>query len=227
MVNYAVDPDLLGPLVPHGTELDSHQGHTFLSVVAFRFLRTRVLGIAIPLHRDFEELNLRFYVRREVAGELRRAVVFVREVVPRRAIAAVARAVYNEPYVALPMQSQVKGTPPTVTYGWHGAGRWQRLSARAVSPATLPERGSHEEFISHHLWGYTRQRDGGTLEYRVAHPPWSIWPATDVQVAADFVHLYGPAIAAALTLPVSVFVAVGSQVVVYRPRRLHVRKTAA
>ena len=227
MVNYAVDPAVLTPLVPSGTELDTHQGRTFLSVVAFRFLRTRLLGIPIPFHRNFEEMNLRFYVRRDVAGEVRRAVVFVKEIVPRRGIAALARAVYNEPYVALPMRSRVEGSPPIVDYGWRCAGRWQRLSARAVGPATLPESGSHEEFISDHLWGYTRQRDGGTIEYRVAHPSWQVWRATDFRLEADFNDLYGPTLAGTLKQPASVFIAAGSEVTVYRPRRLRLTQGAA
>ena len=96
MLNYVVDPALLAPMVPRGTELDSFDGRTYMSLVGFRFERTRVRGIWIPLHSDFDEVNLRFYVRRRVSGEIRRGVVFIREVVPRWAIAAVARAVYGE-----------------------------------------------------------------------------------------------------------------------------------
>src|SRR6187455_2734884 len=103
MLNYEVDPAILLDLVPAGTELDLWQGRTLVSVVDFRFLRTRVLGLAIPWHIDFEEVNLRFYVRREASEGLRRGVVFVKEIVPRRAIAWLARLLYNENYVALPM----------------------------------------------------------------------------------------------------------------------------
>lgn len=55
MLNFVADPALLKPSVPLGTELDFHQGETFVSLVGFRFLRTRMLGLPIPLHRDFEE----------------------------------------------------------------------------------------------------------------------------------------------------------------------------
>ena len=101
MLNYRVDPALLEPFVPRGTTLDRWQGAAYVSLVGFLFRDTRVLGVPIPLHRDFEEVNLRIYVRREVGGELRRGVTFIREIVPRRAIASVARIAYNEPYVAL------------------------------------------------------------------------------------------------------------------------------
>ena len=87
MLNYVVDPRLIGPLVPPGTEIDYEDGQTFLSIVGFLFLDTRLLGLPIPLHRNFEEVNLRFYVRKKSADTWRRGVVFIRELVPRRAIA--------------------------------------------------------------------------------------------------------------------------------------------
>jgi uncharacterized protein len=98
MLNFAVAPSVLQPFVPEGTELDSWQGITFVSLVGFLFANTRILGVSIPVHRTFEEVNLRFYVRRTLAGEVRRGVTFIRELVPRIAIAATARAIYNEPY---------------------------------------------------------------------------------------------------------------------------------
>jgi uncharacterized protein YqjF (DUF2071 family) len=220
MLNYEVEPRLLVPLVPAGTELDRHGGLVFLSVVAFRFLNTRIRGFAIPWHRDFVELNLRFYVRREVDGQVRRGVVFIREVVPRLAIAAIARMVYNEPYVSLPMRSRVDPSPPAVRYEWYVGGRWQTLRARSESEPVIPAAGSHEEFITDHAWGYTRQRDGGTVEYQVEHERWGVRPARDIGIDADLGTLYGDALGAALTTPDSAFIVDGSPVRVYRPIRL-------
>src|SRR5713101_1040010 len=108
MLNFEVDPTVLRPLVPAGTELDDWRSRTFVSVVGFLFLNTRVLGIPIPFHRDFEEVNLRFYVRRKMSDGWRRAVVFVKELVPRAAIALTARMVYGENYVALPMNHRIE-----------------------------------------------------------------------------------------------------------------------
>src|SRR5688572_22928209 len=103
---------MLAALVPHGTALDLWRGRCLVSVVGFRFLDTRVLGVPVPGHRDFDEVNLRFYVRRaHDDGALRRGVTFVREIVPRRAIALVARATYNEPYCTLPMCSVAPRRP--------------------------------------------------------------------------------------------------------------------
>src|SRR6266513_2477095 len=116
MLNYEVDRSVLARRVPPGTELDSWGGVVYVSVVGFLFLKTRVLGVPIPGHRNFEEVNLRFYVRRKADGEWRRGVVFVKEIVPRRAIAAVARGLYGENYVAMPMSHAIDGR--RVEYRW-------------------------------------------------------------------------------------------------------------
>ncbi|HTO08358.1 MAG TPA: DUF2071 domain-containing protein, partial [Myxococcota bacterium] len=108
MLNYEIDPAVLEPRVPAGTELDAWSGRTFVSVVGFRFLRTRVLGVPVPYHVDFDEVNLRFYVRRKSGADWRRGVVFVKEIVPRRAIALVARVAYAENYVAHPMRHSIR-----------------------------------------------------------------------------------------------------------------------
>ena len=129
MLNYEIDPTVLRPLIPKGTELDPWNGRYFVSVVGFLFLQTRVLGVPIPFHRNFEEVNLRFYVRRQARDGWRRGVVFVKEIVPRIAIAAVARWIYNENYVACPMSSSVRlpdearGTPGWAEYRWTNRGR--------------------------------------------------------------------------------------------------------
>lgn len=213
MLNYEVGPELLLPHVPAGTELDRHEGHCFASVVAFQFRNTRVLGVPIPFHRHFTELNLRFYVRR---GD-RRGVVFVREVVPRALIALTARLVYNEPYLSLPMRSVVSGA---VRHEWKLGSRWHSLSGAPKGDAVVPAPGSHEEFITDHAWGYTRQRDGGTIEYHVEHERWAVRRATDLVIEADLASLYGPVLGAALTRPVSAFIVEGSPVTVGRPVRL-------
>jgi uncharacterized protein YqjF (DUF2071 family) len=224
MLNFEMDPGVLLPLVPAGTTLDPWQDRALVSVVGFRFLDTRLRGLPIPGHRDFDEVNLRFYVRREVGGEVRRGVVFVRELVPRAAIAWLARRAYNEPYRAVPMRSTVPaaGAPPgRLVYAWRIGGRWQHVAATAVGEAAVPPSDSEAAFITHHLWGYTRQPDGGTLEYEVEHPRWGVWRAEAPALEADVAELYGPAFVPALERPpVSALIADGSPVVVFRPRRV-------
>jgi hypothetical protein len=238
MLNYEVDPALLARHVPAGTELDLWQGRCLVSVVGFMFLRTRVLGLPIPGHRDFEEVNLRFYVRHPAADGWRRGVVFIREIVPRWAIAWLARTVYGEPYVALPMRHHVdcRDDDPLalrgggrVHYGWRTAHGWVGIDARLGAAPAAPAPGSEEEFITEHYWGYTAAGDGRTTEYGVEHPPWRVWPveactfgAVDATVTgAAVTDLYGAGfVAPLLEQPVSAFVAEGSELVVRRGRRI-------
>lgn len=224
MLNYAVDPALLRPLVPAGTELDEWGGVTYASIVGFLFQRTKVLGIPIPFHRDFEELNLRFYVRRKGPEGWRRGVVFVKEVVPRVAIAAVARWIYGENYVALPMRHRVELSPRTggsVEYGWRTGGRWASVRAEVRGPARPLVEGSEEEFITEHYWGYAAQRDGGCVEYQVEHPRWNVWRAEQAVLDCDVAALYGPAFAGPLSAPPrSALVADGSPIIVRQGRRI-------
>jgi len=225
MLNYRVDLALLAPLVPRGTVLDTWQGATYVSVVGFLFRHTRVLGLPVPFHRNFEEVNLRFYVRRDDARGVRRGVVFVKEIVPRRAIAAVARLAYNEPYVARPMRHSLEvddaGLPSRAAYSWRQSGAWCRLAVETSGAATAIAQGSEAEFITEHYWGYTRQRDGGTVEYSVLHPRWNVWQARAASLDGDMSAVYGEAFGAVLgRQPDSAFLADGSAIVVGMPRHI-------
>jgi hypothetical protein len=213
--------------VPAGTVLDSWEGRTFVSLVGFRFLDTRVLGLPVPFHRHFDEVNLRFYVRREHPDGPRRGVVFVKEIVPRRAIAWLARTLYGENYIALPMRHDVEMPhveapgPGHAAYEWRFRGRWQRLAATVDGPAAPAAPGSQEEFITEHYWGYARRRGDTTVEYQVEHPRWRVWRATAAELRCDVAALYGPEFAEALSRePSSAFVADGSMVTVRRGARL-------
>jgi uncharacterized protein len=216
LLNYDLEPELLRPFVPPGTELDAFEGRTLVSIVGFRFLRTRVLGLAIPGLSDFEEVNLRFYVRRREADGWRRGVVFVREIVPSRIIAATARICYGEPYMAMPMHHEIRedGVRRRIRYAWRSGGRWNSLSAMTEgSPKEIRE-GSEEEFILEHYWGYTaRGRCSG--EYRVEHPKWRIWQGLSEELDCDIAAIYGERFLAPLSAsPSSCIVAEGSPIVV-------------
>jgi uncharacterized protein YqjF (DUF2071 family) len=218
MSNYVVDPRLLAPLVPPGTEIDFENGETFLSVVGFLFLDTRLLGLPIPLHRDFEEVNLRFYVRRKSADTWRRGVVFIRELVPKRAIATIARTFYGEPYLAVPMKHEIEHVDlrVKVAYSWRRGSKWESLEMSASGePQSIPA-SSHAEFITEHYWGYTSLRNG-CGEYRVEHPRWKIWNASHFELNADIATLYGQQFAEALSQPPrSAFIADGSPITIQR-----------
>src|ERR1043166_7506222 len=156
MLNFVVDPRLIAPLVPPGTEIDYENGETFISVVGLLFLGTRLRGLPIPMHRDFEEVNLRFYVRKKSADTWRRGVVFIRELVPRRAVALIARAFYGEHYFAVPMRHDIEHVDLTldVKYAWRRAGKWESLEMAATGEPQSFRAGSHAKVITEHSWGY-------------------------------------------------------------------------
>jgi uncharacterized protein YqjF (DUF2071 family) len=217
MLNYRVDPAVLAGRVPAGCELEDWNGDALVSVVGFRFLQTRVLGLSVPLHRNFDEVNLRFYVRRKVDSLWRRGVVFVREIVPRRAIALLANGVYSESYVAMPMRSEIDSVTGRLSYAWRRDGVWERVGAEWRGPWSIPNDGDEASFITEHYWGYSRRRAGQTIEYEVEHRPWRVALATDAVLECDITALYGPEFREALAAPpYSALVAEGSPIVVQR-----------
>ena len=215
MLNYAVDPSLLQSLVPAGTELDTFEGKTYISLVGFEFNRARVLGFAVPFHQNFEEVNLRFYVRR---GS-KRGVVFIRELVPRYAVAAIARWAFNENYSCVPMSHRIEAG--NVEYGWTLGSERCAMSIEIAGECFLPREGSLSQFITEHYWGYAAQKGGGCLEYEVQHPPWSVWNATSASFSGNVDALYGHEFAQVLKRrPDSAFLAKGSAVTVFKGKRI-------
>jgi uncharacterized protein len=222
MLNYEVDPGFLQSYVPRGTELDQFEGRTFISLVGFRFLRTKLFGLAsVPFHANFDEVNLRLYVRPREGGKIRRGVVFIREIVPRAGIALVARLAYGENYSSRPMRHSVSLSPTggLARYEWRLGSEWCGLEAHATAIAAQPAEGSFEQFITEHYWGYSAGR-GQCFEYRVAHQPWNVWTTSAARFHGNDDSLYGPQLGAILRrAPDSALVADGSPVIVFTARR--------
>lgn len=216
MVNYAVDKSLLNKYLPYGTELDLWDNTCYISLVGFMFMNTRVCGIKIPFHTNFEEVNLRFYVRYKNDREWKRGVVFIKEIVPRPALVFIANTIYHENYETMPMKHAWNTTNNTVTveYQWKKK-RWHTLKIVAEkSPCPVTE-GSEEEFITEHYWGYTKVSNLKTSEYAVEHPRWLVYRTKDYLVNADFGILYGSEFDFLKNeIPKSVFLAEGSSIVV-------------
>ncbi len=223
MLNFTIDPHILEPYVPAGTELDFHLGRTYVSVVGFQFVNTKALGIPLLFHRHFEEVNLRFYIVRQTPEGSRRGVVFVREIAPKWLVSLAARWFYNEQYVTMPMRHQVElptGGEGFVRYEWRHRQRWNGVSVNIHGEPSAPRTGSEEEFITEHYWGYTKQPDGGAIEYQVEHPPWHIWQGSAARYDCDVEAIYGKQFMPYLREPASAFVADGSPVLVRRGQRI-------
>jgi len=217
MINYEVDPDILKPYLPAYTELDLWQGKALVSMVGFMFLNTKVLGIKWPFHVNFEEVNLRFYVRYFDGKQWKRGAVFISEIVPLFAIPLVANNLYNEHYKAMPMRHTVIATADERTeylYEWKLNQQWNKLGATVNNTYVPIEGGSAEEFIFKHYWGYNAINSITTLEYAVEHIPWQIAPVSNPVFEADVATLYGKHFETYLKQPYSAFFAKGSEVVV-------------
>jgi len=226
MLNYEVDPAILKPYTPAGTELDIWQGKALVSMVGFLFHDTRVLGIKWPFHVNFEEVNLRFYVR-YLDGEVwKRGAVFISEIVPKPAIAIIANSLYREHYKALPMRHSVTmlGVDQTqYLYEWKLKGRWSKLGATVGNELFDIAPNSAEEFILEHYWGYNIWNETITMQYQVQHVSWQIRQVTDCVFDADVAALYGAAFVPYLQgNPYSAFFANGSAIGVRMGERIRV-----
>lgn len=222
MANFAIDPKLLHPYLPSGTELDLWSDNCYVSLVGFLFRRVRLRGLPIPFHTTFPEVNLRFYVRVKTAEGWRRGVVFIKEIVPRPAITLVANVFYGEPYQTLPMQYLIKEEEQRleVSYGWR-LKQWHSLSVVADTTTVPIGAGSEEEFITEHYWGYTKQRAQHTNAYEVVHPRWDMYPVQAWAIEADFGLVYGPQFSFLTgATPQSVLLAEGSPIAVQAGGRL-------
>ncbi len=219
MANYEVAPEILQNRLPKSVSLDFHEGKCFVSLVAFMFLDTRVLKIPVPFHINFEEVNLRFYVKREAENETKRGVVFVKEIVPRLAIATVARVFYGEPYEAWRMNHEKNGK--SLSYGWWKGDTRHNIKVEIGANMGVPTANSHGEFIIEHYWGYTSRGAQRTDEYKVEHPKWELFNIEKHEIKVDFGELYGAEFAFLNgTQPHSIFMAKGSDVAVYKGAKL-------
>ncbi len=224
LANYLVEPSLLKKYLPAGTELDFWNDRCYVSLVGFRFLKTKVLGVAIPFHQDFEEVNLRFYMRFKDGKEWKRGVVFIKEIVPKAAITFFANHLYGENYQTLPMRHVLEKSENgswSVAYGWRVAGDWNWLKAKTGSQSAAFLPGSEEEFITEHYWGYTKWNDRKTSEYQVEHPAWRVYPVLEHQILVNGEWLYGKPFGEILNRkPDSIFMAEGSEVAVRMGRNI-------
>ncbi len=213
--NYKIDPAVLLPYLPAGTELDYWNNTCYVSLVGFMFLNTKIKGIAVPFHRNFEEFNLRFYVRFKDKGEWKRGVVFIKEIVPKKMICLVAQLLYGEHYYYHPMKNSLRETIDTkeIKYEWLVNKEWNYLSAVTAKEAVPATENSEEEFITEHYWGYTKMAENKTSAYNVVHPKWNIHKVLSFDLFCNAAVLYSDAFKHCLAKqPTSVFMADGSAV---------------
>ena len=222
LAQYAVDREILLKYLPPNTELDDWQGKYYVSLVGFMFIDVKLRGLNIPFHTNFEEVNLRFYVRYKDGEELKRGVVFIKEIVPLPAITFVANTIYKENYQTLPMKHVwiEQEHQLEVDYLWKSNKKWNKFSVTTSSKAQEILIGSEEEFITEHYWGYTKIGANRTSEYGVEHPRWEAYPIKDYSIDVDFGINYGREFAfLSNTKPNSVMLAEGSEIRVMKGKK--------
>lgn len=220
MLNYEVPEAILMPYLPKGTCLDLRNGKAFVSIVGFMFNNTKVFGINWPLHTNFEEVNLRFYIKRLDGTQWKRGVAFISEIVPKPIIAHTANLLYNEHYKAMPMRHaiEIKEDNINVKYEWKYKSSWNAIQLNAQNNPYAIGKNTDEEFIFEHYWGYNQVSEKKVIEYGVEHERWQVFPVKDYKLYCNIEDLYGKAFLPYLSQnPHSVFLAKGSSVIVRKP----------
>ena len=220
MINYVVDPAVLQRYLPPYTQLDTFNNKTLVSVVGFMFNDTKVFGLRWPFHINFEEVNLRFYVKHFDGIAWKRGVVFVSEIVPSPVISFFANTLYHEHYSAKKMSHQtiLQNGELAISYKWRHNHKWNQIEMTADASLTEIKAGSEEEFIFEHYWGYNKYNSFTTIEYEVEHVTWQIHKVINWQLDCDVAGLYGQELASYLQAqPTSVFLAKGSDVIIRKP----------
>lgn len=222
MANYIIDPKILQKYVPPHTELDFYKDNCYVSLIGFMFMNTRIKGIKVPFHVNFEEVNLRFYVRYQEGKEWRRGAVFISEIVSKPMIALVANTLFHEHYEILKTKHtwEMEHDSLKVSYQWKKKD-WYKMEVEAQHHPAPFIKGSEEEFITEHYWGYTLAGKNRSLEYAVEHPSWEIYQVEKYQIQADFEDLYGKDFAFLnQQKPNSVFLVEGSEVLIRDGRKI-------
>jgi uncharacterized protein len=191
LATYDIDPSMLDEHLPPGCVADVREDRAFVSLVAFDFLNTRVLGIRWPGYVNFPEVNLRAYVRH---ADGRRGVTFISELVPQKLVARMARWTHNEPYEAIPMRSRFLESDASIEVDHivTVAGKSRRIRCNAQKPLWTPAADSAEVFFKEHAWGFGTSRRGKLITYNVQHPHWQVYTNPQLKLESwSFAEVYG------------------------------------
>lgn len=225
LFNYEVDAQILEKYLPAGTEIDIWNNKCYVSLVGFMFKNTKVLGLKVPFHINFEEVNLRFYVKRFENGEWKRGVVFIKEIVPKKAITFIANTLYQEHYETQKMRHEIieNENSNSFIYQWKNDKEWNTIEIETKKDKSKIEIDSEAEFITEHFFGYTKIDEETTFEYEVTHPRWEQFEVLNLRIDIDFEKNYGTDFGFLQTQkPTSIFLAQGSKITVKNKRKLQI-----
>lgn len=225
MMNYVVEPEILKPYLPPHTELDLFEGKALVSIVGFLFNNTKVMGMPWPWHTNFDEVNLRYYVKHFDGQQWKRGAAFISEIVAKPMIAATANLMYNEHYSTAKMFHNIRtvNNKLLVEYNWKKKKQpWNSIEIQAATELLEIVPGSEAEFILEHYYGYNGYDQNTTIEYAVEHPRWRMYPVNSYLLKCDVAHLYGAEFVPFIkdVKPHSVFLAKGSDIIVRKPSKI-------
>ena len=225
LFNYEVDADVLKKYLPPFTQIDYFNGKALVSIVGFMFNNTKVMGIKWPGHVNFEEVNLRFYVKHFDGTIWKRGVAFISEIVPKFMIVALANTLYNEQYCKAKMNHSIAVENDVLKVAYHWKTKettWNLMQLKALPILQNIEIDSEAEFILEHYFGYNMLHKNTTIEYAVNHPRWQIYPVSKYELQCDIEKLYGKEFVPFITnkKPQSVLLAKGSSVTVNTPLKI-------
>jgi len=214
MANYEMEPTALEPYLPKGVELDFYNNKTYVSLVGFMFKKTRLFGVPIPFFGSFEEINLRFYVKKIEDGKIKKGVVFINETVPFKIVALLANKLYKEHYISIPTKNSIEITEHKhIKYEWNINDKWNSITVKSDTNKYKIEQSTIEEFIFERYFGFTKISASSTQEYKIRHPKWMTHKILDRHIDCDFKSMYGDAFSGLNNqTPDSIILAEGSQV---------------
>lgn len=214
MANYEIEPSTLAPYLPKGVELDFYNNKTYVSLVGFMFKNTRLFELPIPFFGSFEEINLRFYVKKIENRKIKKGVVFINETVPFKIVALLANKLYKEHYISIPTKNSIDITEnKDIKFEWKINDRWNSLAVKSDTNKYKIEQGTIEEFIFERYFGFTKLSDISTQEYKIHHPKWMTHKILNSKIDCDFRSMYGDSFSILNNqTPDSILLAEGSQV---------------
>lgn len=216
-MNYIISPEILENYLPAYTIIDYFKGNCFTSLVGFPFRNVEIAGMKIPFYTDFEEINLRFYVKRFDGTTWRKGTVFISEIANKSALKFLANSFLHEKYQTLETRQEIKENSELIEtkYSWRTWMNWQFLNLISEKPSESVAEGTEAHFIMDRSSGYQKYDTATTNEYGISHPKWNIYPIRSFDINVDFEESFDsnfPVLNE--TLPHSVILARGSSVAV-------------
>lgn len=197
-LHWAVDPDLVRPLLPEGVEPDLLDGRTYVGLVPFTMVDAGPgREHPVPWLGTFLETNVRLYSR-DRRG--RPGVVFRSLDCDRLGVVLGARAGFGTPYRFARMRHDVLPHPDGVRHRWASQVRWPRDGAGAPGPhpstridLVVGERCAPTEldvFLTAR-WALHTTVAGRPLYIRNTHDPWPLHDARLLDLDDELVAAAG------------------------------------